>query len=242
MTSRTEMIRRHHPAGMFIHWFNAAAWFFLLASGLGLIDNPKLQPLGQWWPDMMRAIFGGGANLLLAHEIVAGIWAGVWLVFLIIGVKRYTAPFLIQMLSLNPIRDTQWMIKKNLQMTLGYKMMAKMVKPLGMDGRIPDQPFYNAGQKAAALAIIGGAAALALTGVVMVLSKYVLDSGQAALVQWSITIHYIAAGLTTAMLLLHIYMAAISKDERPAFFSMFTGHVPAKYAEHHHKLWFDKVK
>jgi formate dehydrogenase subunit gamma len=37
-------------------------------------------------------------------------------------------------------------------------------------------------------------------------------------------------------------MAAISPDERPAFFSMFTGTVPEDYAEHHHKLWYDEVK
>ena len=51
------MIKRHEMPAILIHWFNAIAWFFLLATGLGLIDNPALQPLGQWWPEMMRDLF-----------------------------------------------------------------------------------------------------------------------------------------------------------------------------------------
>jgi formate dehydrogenase subunit gamma len=48
--------------------------------------------------------------------------------------------------------------------------------------------------------------------------------------------------VTTGVLILHIYMAAISKEERPAFFSMFTGKVPEEYARHHHQLWHDQIK
>ena len=36
-------------------------------------------------------------------------------------------------------------------------------------------------------------------------------------------------------------MASISKDERPAFWSMFTGVVPEHYAKHHHKTWYDRL-
>ena len=243
MTDKNQKtIRRHRPAAMFIHWFNAVCWFFLLATGLGLIGNQDLAPIGTWWPELMRSVFGGGGNLLLAHEIAAGVWLAVWVVFALLGAKRYTVPFLVQILSIKPKRDMEWTIKKNIQMTLGYKKMAQLVKPLGWDGRIPDQPFYNAGQKLAAQAIVAGALALVATGIIMTMSKYVLTPAEAALVQWSITIHFVAAGLTTAMLLIHIYMAAISIEERPAFWSMFTGRVPVDYAQHHHKLWFDQVK
>lgn len=240
MSSR--MIRRHRPAAMLIHWFNAVCWFFLLATGLGLIRNPALQPLGQWWPDLIHAIFGGGGALLKAHWIVGLIWAGVWMVFLLAGIARYTLPFLRQMMSYKLPRDIEWMIKKNIQMMLGYRAMARLVKPIGWDGRIPDQGFYNTGQKAAALGMIGGGAVIALTGAVMLASKYVLDPAEVPLVQWSITLHYIAAAVTFGILLVHIYMAAISREERPAFFSMFSGEVPEEYARHHHRLWYDEVK
>ncbi len=236
------MIKRHEGPAILIHWFNAIAWFFLLATGLGLIDNPALQPLGQWWPEMMRDLFGGGAILLKAHLIVGIVWAGVWLVFLLAGIARYTLPFLKQIMTFKIPRDIQWMIKKNMQMTMGYKMMARLVKPMGWDGKIPDQGFYNAGQKAAAGGMISGAVVIVITGVIMAISKLYLNSAQTTVVQWSITIHYIAAAVTFGILLIHIYMAAISREERPAFISMFTGEVPEDYARHHHKLWYEKIE
>ena len=239
---RSRMIKRHEKPAILIHWFNAVAWFFLLATGLGLIENPELQPLGQWWPEMMRDLFGGGAALLKVHCIVGVVWAAVWLVFLIVGISRYTLPFLKQIMSFKIPRDIQWMVKKNMQMTMGYKIMERMVKPLGWDGKIPEQGFYNAGQKAAAGGMIAGAAVIAATGVMMLISKIYLNSAHVPLVQWSITIHYIAAAVTFGILLIHIYMAAISREERPAFISMFTGEVPEAYARHHHRLWYEKVE
>lgn len=236
------MIRRHTFGGMFMHWFNAACWLLLLATGLGLIQNPDLQPLGQWWPDFMRWVFGGGSVLLWFHVLVALIWMGVWAVYFMRNATRHVGPFLSSIFTLEPKRDIQWMVKKNFQMILGYKAMAKLVKPLGWDGEMPEQEYYNAGQKVAAQVMLGGALVLAVTGIILFASTFVIDAKNILWVQWSITIHYIAAGLTFAILLVHIYMAAISKDERPAFWSMFSGEVPAEYAEHHHKLWYDKVK
>jgi len=238
---RNRMIKRHDQASILIHWFNAACWFFLLATGLGLISNSALQPIVQWWPQLMRDLFGGGAALLKVHIIVGVVWAGIWLIFIVAGIARYTLPFLKQIVTYKLPRDIQWMIKKNLQMTMGYKNMARMVKPLGWNGKIPDQGFYNAGQKAAAAGMIAGAVVLVITGVIMAISKVYLNPAQTPLVQWSITIHYMAAAVTFGILLIHIYMAAISREERPAFISMFTGEVPEEYARHHHKLWYEKV-
>jgi formate dehydrogenase subunit gamma len=238
---RNRMIKRHDQASILIHWFNAACWFFLLATGLGLISNSVLQPIVQWWPQLMRDLFGGGAALLKVHIIVGVVWAGIWFIFILVGIARYTLPFLKQIVTYKLPRDIQWMIKKNLQMTMGYKNMARMVKPLGWNGKIPDQGFYNAGQKAAAAGMIAGAVVLVVTGVIMAISKVYLNPAQTPLVQWSITIHYMAAAVTFGILLIHIYMAAISREERPAFISMFTGEVPEEYARHHHKLWYEKV-
>jgi formate dehydrogenase subunit gamma len=236
-----DMLKRHTKAGIFIHWFNAVCWFFLLITGLGLLNNPDLAPLGSGFADGIRAVFGGGAGLFWAHVSVGALWAAVWLLFILVGITKFTVPFMVQILSYSLPRDLHWMIKKNFQMTLGYKAMAKLVKPLGMDGQIPEQGYYNAGQKAAAVAFVGGGLLLAVTGVVMAISKFALNPSQVALVQWSITLHYVAAGITFGVLLIHIYMAAISPEERPAFFSMFTGYVPVEYAKHHHKLWYEQV-
>ncbi len=236
------MVKRHTAEGIFIHWFNALCWFFLLATGLGLIRNPELQPLGAWWPDLLGYVFGGSASLLTAHWVVGAIWAGTWVLFLLIGILRHTLPFLRQMLTYRLGRDLQWMVKKNLQLLFGGRNMAKLVRPLGWDGRLPEQEFYNAGQKAAALGMILGGVAVAVTGFVMLASKHWLGPAQVPLVQWSIVVHFVAAGVTFGILLIHIYMAAVSVEERPAFFSMFSGEVPEEYAREHHRIWFEALQ
>ena len=98
------------------------------------------------------------------------------------------------------------------------------------------------GQKAFAQASVLGGAAIALTGLVLLLSGKVLPDSATALIGWAVTLHYLAVGLVFAGLLVHIYMAAISPEEKPGFRSMFTGSVPADYARHHHGLWVQSLE
>ena len=121
-------------------------------------------------------------------------------------------------------------------MTIGSKMMQRFgLKPI-----IPDQGFYNVGQKMFGIPALFGGAVIAVTGWIMTYSKQ--DLTTQGTVQWMILIHFLTVGLVFAGLLVHIYMAAIAKGESPAFFSMFTGTVPADYAVSHHKLWFDEYQ
>jgi formate dehydrogenase subunit gamma len=230
------MIKRHSNASIFMHWFNAVCWFFLLATGLGLIKNEKLDPIGGWWPDMMRIVFNGGENLLLAHVICGFLWVAVFFVFSIIRLNKEVVFFFKEIFSFSPVNDFLWIIKKGIQMTMGYKMLER----LGFEPRIPDQGFYNVGQKLFAIPSILGGIVIAVTGAVMYLSKYIII--EQAIVQWSILIHFVMAGFVFAGLLIHIYMASIAAGELPALISMFTGTVPEEYAEHHHKLWYDRIK
>ena len=233
------MMRRHTPATIFMHWFNAACWIFLLATGIGLIKNDDLQPIGGWYADLMRSIFGGGANLLLAHEICGVIWAAGFLIFGLVGIRKYVIPFVREIATFSPSRDLMWLVTKGIQMTLGHKALATIARRFGFAARIPDQGFYNTGQKLFAVPSLLGGVVIAVTGVIMMLSTSVITDP--TIVQWSILIHFVTVGLVFAGLLIHIYMASIAAGERPAFISMFTGTVPEDYAEHHHKLWYDEV-
>jgi formate dehydrogenase subunit gamma len=230
------MIKRHTRFSIFMHWFNAFCWFFLLATGMGLIKNSKLDPIGGWWPDMMRGIFGGGENLLLAHVICGFIWIAVFLVFAIVRIRKEVIFFMKEIFTFSPINDILWMIKKGIQMTMGYKTLER----LGFEPKIPDQGFYNVGQKLFAIPSILGGIVIAVTGIVMYSSKFfIIDE---AIVQWSILVHFVTVGAVFAGLLIHIYMASIAAGELPALISMFTGTVSEDYAEHHHKFWYDEVK
>jgi len=242
-----KMIKRHTKLSIFLHWFNAASWLFLLATGIGLINNPDLQPVGMWWTNMMRGIFGSGENLLLVHVTWGGIWAGVFLLYGIFGIK-YVIAFLKEIFSYSPVRDFMWLVKKGVQMTLGTKALNKLgatlenrgAKPDIAEPKIPDQGFYNVGQKLFAVPSVLGGIIIAVTGIIMALSNVYFTN--TAIVRWSILIHFVTVGLVFAGLLIHIYMASIAAGERPAFISMFTGSVPEDYAKHHHRLWYDEVK
>ncbi len=241
------MIKRHTRLSIFLHWFNAASWIFLLATGLGLINNPDLQPVGMWWTNLMWGLFGSGENLLRVHVIGGIIWAGVFLICAIFGIKQ-VSQFLREIFNFSPVRDFMWLVKKGIQMTLGTRALKKLGEVLEKRGaspeiatpRIPDQGFYNVGQKLFAVPSVFGGVVIAVSGIIMALSNVYFTN--TAIVRWAILIHFVTVGLVFAGLLIHIYMAAIAAGERPAFISMFTGSVPEDYAEHHHRLWYEEVK
>lgn len=241
------MIKRHTKLSIFLHWFNAASWIFLLATGIGLINNPGLQPVGMWWTKLMWGLFGSGENLLQAHVVAGSIWAGVFLIYAILGIKQ-VSQFLREIFSYSPVRDFMWLVKKGIQMTLGTGALKKFGELLEKRGaspeiaapRIPDQGFYNVGQKLFAVPSILGGVVIAVTGIIMALSN--LYFANTVIVRWAILIHFVTVGIVFAGLLIHIYMASIAAGERPAFISMFTGSVPEDYAKHHHRLWYEEVK
>jgi len=231
-----KLFKRHDRSDIFIHWFNAACWLLLLLTGVGLIRNPALDPFGSGYPEGLRALVGGGANLLAIHEGIGLIWIAGFVLYLLVNF-RGAKFFLAEVFAVSPARDMGWMLRKMVLMTLGPKAL----KAAGMDPELPDQGYYNMGQKAFAQASVVGGVVIAVTGVIMYLSDRTLGTEATGLVGWSVALHFMAAGLVFAGLLVHVYMAAISPEERPGFKSMFTGVVPGDYARHHHRLWWEKV-
>lgn len=229
-------IRRHDKVNIVMHWFNSVCWIFLLATGLGLIKNQGLQITGGWWADLMRGIFGSGETLLAFHVGVGFIWSIGFILYGIIYIKKHVIPFVKEVFTVSPAKDFMWLIKKGIYMTMGTKML----KRLGFDPELPDQGFYNVGQKMFAVPSLLGGIVIAVTGFIMVASDKWLTN--TAIVQWAILIHFIAVILVFAGLFVHVYMAGVAAGEKPAFISMFTGNVPEDYAEHHHKLWYKKAK
>jgi len=232
-----KMHKRHDRSDIFIHWFNAVCWLLLLLTGVGLIQHPAIDPFGSGYPEALRNMVGGGGNLLHIHEGIGLVWLAGFLIYLIINFKGAMF-FLREIFVVSPARDMAWMVRKMVLMALGPKAL----KAMGMDPELPDQGYYNMGQKAFAQASVVGGIVIAVTGVIMYLSDRSFGAEATGWVSWSIALHFIAVGLVFAGLLVHIYMAAISPEERPGFRSMFTGVVPDDYAKHHHRLWWEKVK
>ena len=227
------IFNRHDRIDIFIHWFNAVCWLLLMVTGVGLIQNPALDPLGAGYPAAVRSLVGGGGNLLAIHEGVGLLWIFGFLFYL---VANFTGArfFLAEIFSVRADSDLPWLVRKMALMTLGPKVLR--------DPSLPAQGFYNMGQKAYAQVSVIGSVVIAVTGLIMFFSDRAFGPEQTWLVGWAVTLHFIAVGVVFAGLLVHVYMAAISPEERPGFRSMFTGHVPEDYAKHHHRLWWNKVK
>jgi len=221
---------------MIMHWFNAVCWLFLLATGLGLLQNESLQLAGGTWSRWMRGLFGSADALLRVHEVAGLIWAGGFLLYGIFRFRKSVWPFTLEILTLSPGKDIRWLLKKGTIMTLGSGVLKKR----GIDPTLPDQGFYNIGQKMFAIPALFGGILIAASGIVMMLSRVAFTD--TTWVQWSIPIHFLGAGIVSAGLLMHIYMASLAPGERPAFNSMFTGNIPEDFARHHNRLWYEAVK
>ncbi|NDV20472.1 cytochrome B6 [Pseudodesulfovibrio sp. JC047] len=229
--------KRHDRSDIFIHWFNAVCWLLLLLTGVGLIQHPAIDPFGSGYPEALRAMVGGGANLLAIHEGLGLLWLIGFVVYLVVNFAGARF-FLAEVFAVSPVRDMAWIVKKMVLMTVGPKPLAW----IGLSPELPDQGYYNMGQKAFAQASVVGGVLIAVTGVILFLSDRTFGAAATGLVGWAITLHFIAVGVVFAGLLVHVYMAAISPEERPGFKSMFTGEVPGTYAKHHHRLWWEKIR
>ena len=217
------MIRRHSRSAIFMHWFNAVCWLFLLFSGFALLVG-EMQPVGQWWINLWQGLFGD-RGLLVAHLVVGSVWVVVYALYVLIFCRKEVIPFLREVTAFHVKSDIEWCMKKGLWLVLGPKRTMK----LGIDPALPPQGFYNAGQRMVAVMAVLASLGLAVTGIVMVL-------------QWCIFLHFCCAGIMAILLPVHIYMAALAPGEGPALRSMFTGFVPEHHIEHHNPLWYEELK
>lgn len=231
------MIRRHSRSAIFMHWFNAVCWLFLLFSGLALLVG-EMQPVGEWWRHLWQGLFGD-RGLLVAHLVVGSIWVAVYALYILIFCRREVIPFLREVTTFHPKSDIEWCIKKGLWLVLGPKRTMK----LGIDPALPPQGFYNAGQRMVAVMAVLASIGLSLTGIVMgFFSGAAAYAVSETALQWCIFLHFCCAAIMAILLPVHIYMAALAPGEGPALCSMFTGFVPEQHIEHHNPLWYEELK
>jgi len=211
-----------HRAGMrFIHWFNLLSWILLLLTGIGLMSSESFALFGRAFPQWLARTTGGKAPLLLFHVIWGIFWAFVIIpIFLVY--KRWGIK------ALREIRitgdDINWLRIKPL------KMLSLTDKPL------PQQDKYNAGQKLFAAAVLAGTIAIVVTGFIMA-----FHLGSPELIEASIVIHKLAVALTLIGVAVHVTMAAILREERPALKSMVVGEIDYNHAIDHNSKWVKEM-
>lgn len=222
---REKRLKKHDSAGVLLHWFNAACWLFLVATGLATISNPAYALVPIEWTRLMRAVFGGTSGVIFWHVAVGLLWASVLGVHILAGWKSLTLPFLKNNFLLDR-DDVMWLI-----------IRARRI--FGQDIKLPPQGPFNAGQKMFGIMVTGGSIVILLSGLALAFRSYMPGT---AWVAWALPVHLFAVGVVCAGLCVHIYMGGVFPEEKQAFFSIFTGEVNELYAYSHHRKWYDEIK
>jgi formate dehydrogenase subunit gamma len=218
-------IKKHQVAIVLLHWFNAFVWLIELATGSAIVVTPPFAFMPRWYLVMMESIFGSRANLLRVH-IAAGLtWIIVFSVYAVFGWRNYLHTEVLKKEIGLDADDFRW-------------LRIRVLRLVGLSSEaLPPQGAYNAGQKLYALLVYAMVPLLMITGAIMTFHLF-----GTWMVQWSMVLHFVAAGMVVSGLMIHVYMGAVFPEERPAFYSMITGMVNELYAFRHHHKWWREVR
>jgi formate dehydrogenase gamma subunit len=222
---RRHQIKKHDVAMVWLHWWNAAVWFLEVTTGLALITSRFFRVAPEWYLGIVQGIFGTRAQMLQFHVALGLLWIFVYLVYGIFGFRTYLSREVLHKEIALDRDDLRWLIVRTLRI-LGFSN-----EPL------PPQGIYNAGQKLFGLMVYAMIPLVMLTGLVMT-----FHLGGTVLVGWAVVLHFAAVGIVVSGLMIHVYMAAVFPEEKPAFFSMITGTVNELYAYSHHFKWWREAK
>ncbi|MCP4605229.1 MAG: 4Fe-4S ferredoxin [Proteobacteria bacterium] len=214
---KTKTLKRHRAGMRFLHWFNALSWILLLATGTALMSSKNFALFGQGFPQWVSGFFGGAAPLIRFHAVWGIVWTLVIVPIFLVYKRGGLEAYKELMLSRD---DLKWLREKP------FSLLGMSKKPL------PDQDKYNAGQKLFAMTALAGTTAIILTGAVMT-----FHLGSPELVAACIVIHKLAIAFALIGGAVHVTMAAILREERPALESMISGEIDYDHAVHHNAKW-----
>jgi formate dehydrogenase subunit gamma len=218
-------VKKHHVAIVLVHWFNAFVWLIELATGSAIVVSPSFAFMPHWYLVMMESIFGSRANLLRVHMAAGLTWIVVFIVYAVFGWRDYLHTEVLKKEIGLDAEDFRWLRIRTLRLV---RLSSEVLPPQGA---------YNAGQKLYAVMVYAMVPLIMVTGLIMTFHLFGL-----AIVQWSMVLHFVAAGMVVSGLMIHVYMGAVFPEERPAFYSMITGMVSELYAFRHHYKWWREVR
>lgn len=207
-----EQIERYPKQVRVLHWITAVTWVMLFITGLFFFV-----------PSLGGGAVGGWSGLL--HRIAAVVVVGWAVIYLLMNPK----------VAVEGILDAFKWSKED----LGWLMAAPYYYFFGQEEKMPPQGHMNTGQKIWWLTVLAAGALMVVTGALMWFFKGMI-SADAFL--WIGTFHAIGMAILLPFTLLHVYLSVVHPKMRGIFWSMWGGMVSAKYAESHHKKWYDEVK
>jgi formate dehydrogenase subunit gamma len=218
-------IKKHHVAIILLHWFNAITWILEVATGAALVSSRLFRVAPEWYLAIVGGLFGTRGNLLRFHVALGLVWICVFLVYGVFGFRTYLRGEVLKKEIALDRDDLRWLVVRALRI-LGRT-----------DEALPLQGVYNAGQKLFSMVVYAMLPVVMVTGVIMAFRLF-----SPRIVGWAVVFHFVAVGTVVAGLVIHVYMGAVFPEEKPAFFSMFTGSVNELFAYNHHFKWWREMK
>ena len=177
---------------------------------------------GTAFPREASRLMAGTAHLLRLHVLWGLLWAAV-IVPMFLVFKKGPSEVLAEVRLTRD--DLAWLF----------------TKPLAMAGLrsqpLPPQDKYNAGQKLFAILVLLATVLIIASGLVMT-----LHLGSADVVSGAIVAHKLAIALVLLGVAVHVTMAAVIAEERPALRSMLTGRIDYQHAKHHSPKWVTELQ
>lgn len=205
-------VKRFSKAFVWSHAINALSFFALYITALPMYTEAF---------DWLYPVLGGPANARLLHRIFAVTFIMppfIWLIF-----DRKGFMLWLKELIIWKKRDIQF--------------FTEFVKELfGFNFKHIRQSFFNAGEKVNSILQIVTALMIIGSGFPM----WFPHLFPAVMVQWGYFFHNVGFGLAVAVVVGHIYLAAIHKNSRPGINGVITGKVPAWWAKDHYPDWYDE--
>lgn len=167
------------------------------------------------WLFWLAVILGGGQVSRMLHPWAGLIFTGsVWYMFFMWS----------QQMQFQPV-DREW-----------WKSLHYYIR--NEDDKMPPAGRYNAGQKMLFWTFFWAGLVLLLTGLVLWFTEYLPWS-----LRWlryvAVLLHPIAALVTIANFMIHIYMGVFA--ERGAFGSVIRGDVSMAFAKRYHPGWYEEI-
>jgi len=207
-------VERFNVHSRLTHWGHTVTYLLCLFTGLALYLNSV-----EW----LAVPFGGFRGAGMVHRVSAVLMTLVIVYFVLVNFKVLIA-WIMDILSFGK-RDIGFLLKFPMEF-LGFKV------------EIPPQTKFNGGEK-------GNSIVTPTCVLLLVASGYIMWFPAIFPVSWvrlAYPIHDLAMIFSAVMVCMHAYLGSFHPGSGESFWGMWKGTVREDWAEHHHKLWYDKVK
>jgi formate dehydrogenase subunit gamma len=201
-------VRRFNALERTAHWLTSVSFLVLAVSGLAVtFGRPLLIP-----------VIGHEAFTVVAQASKY-------------GHNFFSVPFVLGLLLILAL----W-IRDNVPERADLVWIRKGGGFLKGGGVHPEAGRFNAGQKMIFWSVVGGGAALAVSGYMLMAPFYLTGVGG---MQVAHVVHAVLAALLTAVIIGHIYIGTIGMEG--AFDAMGSGEVDENWAREHHSRWYEEA-